>query len=281
MYSRSTLVAKVVSGMDELERASTAVGDVLITARVDAYDSPAFAKRLKSFTTHILYKMFPLGLKVVTRSEYGRLHCHAAVGLDFPTDGFDWESFDQAERWYNIYKMAGGKEALKWYKFYTKTYRASMPPELRRINQELQKRARAYGFGHVFCLPVKRNLEALKWYLVKNIPKKRPKRDKYLHYFESWGIQKLGKFKVLTPQYNEYRRKLKLFAEGLHLDENNYNIVLRDILGNNWHWRCRDYIKDIAMLPEGLHLPASLKNGYEELGKTVKQHLIRIGQYAP
>ena len=249
--------------------------------RKDAYSIEEFNRKLQSLQSHVLSKLFSCGLRVVARSDSGRLHCHAAVALGFATDGFDWRSFDEAERWYKLYKSSGERATLKWYVYYTQLYRASMPEQLRDLNHTLVIKAKKYGFGRIFILPIRKNSDALKWYLVGNIPKKRQKRDAGVHFFTSWGLAKTGKFKTLSRPYNDYRDRLKLFAEGLHLTADNYNMVLRTILGNNWHWKCRDYIKHIAMLPEGLFLPPCHKDGYEELRKTIKQHLVRTGQYEP
>jgi hypothetical protein len=280
VYSRSQTITKIVAGFEALKASSVSIGDIMTSVDRDAaFDSQKFRKLQRSFQTHVLSKEFAHGLRITTRSDRGRLHSHYAVALPFKVEGFDWDSFEQSERWFKLYKSSGEKSCLRWYKFYTKAYRRSMPDELRKLNHRLMLKAKKYGYGHIRVLPVRKNDEAYKWYLVKNIPKVRQNRDKGLHYFESWGLPTVGLVKVMTRAYNAYRMRLKTFCEGLHLTSDNYNMILKDILGNNWHWKCRDYIKEIATLPEGLYLPPHLMDGYNELEKTVKQYLVRTGQY--
>ena len=280
MYSRSVIISKLVYGYEELAKASVSIGDVLITVDADAaFKSDVFAKRLRNLQTHVLSNLFEAGVKVVTRSEKGRLHCHAAVRLNFEIHGFDWSSFDQAKRWYELYRSTRQKSCLRWYRFYKRAYETSMPEQLKSINQELKQRARIYGFGHVFILPIRKNSEALKWYLVKNVPHTRQKRDSKIHYFTSWGLETTGKFKHMTPRYNDYRDRLKQFCLSLKLVHDNYQPVLKELLGPQWHWQCRKYIKYIVPSLNGEFLPVSLQASYEELRRTVRQHLIRTGQY--
>ncbi len=278
MYSRTQTIAKLVHSFEELS-SSKAIGDILITADQNAYNSEAFGKQLRSLTLNVITKMFKRGLRVITRSSTGRLHVHAAVDLGFEVTGFDWLSFEEAERWYRIYKQTGCISARTQYRLFTRQYQDSMCQELKDINAKLKKKAKAYGFGRIYVLPVKKNNDALKWYLVKNLPKYKPKKDKAIHYFSSWGVTKISKFKVLSKYYNEHREQLKKFCTSLGLTSDNYNKVLKDVIGVQWMWKCKNYIKHIELLVDGPHLPNQYKTSYNELRKTVKQYLIRSDQY--
>ena len=284
VYSRKATEVKLEYAFDLLEGACVAIVDILITAdrgRREAYDIGEFLTRLYSFQTNVLCKLFPRGLRVIARSGGGRIHSHAAVAFMFSTDGVDWCSFDQAERWYKLYKATGDRNMLKWFKYYTKLYRASEPVELRELNRILRLKAKKYGFGRIFALPIRKNSQALKKYLVKNLPYTRQPRDRGVHFFTSWGLAKTGKFKVTTKYYNSYRYRLELFATGLNLTPDDYNDVLKTILGNNWHWKCREYIAQITKLHGHVFLPPHLQDGYEQLRRTVIQYIVRSRPLPP
>ena len=272
MYSRGSIIARVVYAFDTLENHAQLLGDLLVTVDTNQYSSREFNANFRSFQTHVLSKMFPSGLRVVTRSEGGRIHCHAAVALNVDASQFDWPCFYAAERWYKIYRQVRTKESLQQYKRFTKKFRESMPEELKQINRELKVKARNYGFGRAMVLPVRINNDALKWYLVKNVPRKRQERDKGVHYFASWGLPKASNFKVLSPRYNQYRANLRAFAQSLGLTAENYNTVLKEALGNNWHWQCREVIKFMDALPP------HLLDKQDSLKQTIRQHLLRSNQ---
>jgi hypothetical protein len=213
--------------------------------------------------------MFEKGVSIVTRSSSGRLHCHIAVEISEPCRTFDWTAFDEAERYYNLYKGYRDKSDLKFYRYYTKKYRASMPRSWRNINARLMGAGKKYGLGRVFLTPVRKNMQALKWYYVSNIPRKRDTRDKGIQYFTSWGLQKTSGFQVVNRYTQEYRRKVRKFSTGLQLNSENYNISLRSVLGRRWYFKCKDLISDIDKLSTRQVMQ------YNELRASLQTYLLR------
>jgi hypothetical protein len=186
-----------------------------------------------------------------------------------PVTNFDWVAFEQSERYYNLYKHFKDKDSLKFYNYYTKKYRNSLPTTWQVINSKLMSIGKKLGLGRIFLTPIRKNLTAYKWYLVSNVPYKREKRDKYIRFFFSWGMAVVDKCQILNKYTKAYRNKLKSFAEGLQLTSESYNMVLRDVLGNSWHYRVNELIKHIDSL-DSLEL---IK--YNELKSTVALHLLR------
>jgi hypothetical protein len=252
MYHRKQVIARLVNGFQELEAKSASIGDLLITSSASGMSSETFNKRLSSLQGNVLAELFPLGLRVTTRSEPGRIHCHAAVGLDFPVASFDWENFDGAQTWYRRYKASGSRLDLQRYKACTRAWRKSMPDQLRKLNQLLTQKARLYGFGRIHLLPVRKGNEALMYYLVGNVPVRRQRMDKGVRFFSSWGLSKMTGFKVMSPKYNAYRMKLKAFCESLGLTAEDYDVELKAVYGIGWHWRCFDVIKAMGKLTPAL-----------------------------
>lgn len=146
-----------------------------------------------------------------------------------------------------------------------------MSEEFLKLHNFVRTKARAYGFGHVKLLPVRKNNQAFKYYLVGNVPKKRAARDKGIHFLSCWNLDPPTKFKVLTREYNGYRRRLKAFCLGLGLTEGNYKESLTAVLGTGWHWQCKDLIKEIDNL-------GILEIRYEDLKTTLRRHLLRSDQ---
>lgn len=267
MYSRGKTIAKLVNGMDQFKDQSR-VGDILVTARVNAYNGVAFADNLNLFR-RCMQKLFKKGLTVVTRSDSGRLHCHIAVELDDSCSDFDWVAWKQAERYYDLYSAFQSSSDLKFYVYYTKKYRASLPESWRKLNLKLMAAGKKYGLGRISITPVRKNLTAMKWYYVSNIPYKRDLRDKGVRYYSSWGLESINGFQILNKYTRGYWARLRKFSEGLQLNSENYNICLRSVLGRRWFFRCKDLIKDIDKLSTAQVME------YNELRSAIQLHLLR------
>lgn len=267
MYSRGKTIAKLVNSIDQFS-CQTKVGDILITAGRDAYNGQTFAQNLKAMK-RTLHKTFAKGVSVVTRSDAGRLHCHVAVELAESCKDYDWTSFNEAERYYLLYKTFRGKEDLRFFRYYTKKYRASLPKSWKEINHKLMALGKKHGLGRVFLTPVKKNMQALKWYYVSNIPYTRDDRDRHIQYFTAWGMSKIVGFQVVNKYTKDYRSKLRRFAEGLQLNSENYNISLRSVLGRRWYFNCKDLIRDIEKLSH------SQVTQYHEIREAVQTHQLR------
>ena len=248
MYSRCKTVAKFVESFHALNRGAP-IADILITSvRHEEYCSRSFNAKIRKFISHVLRHMFPRGLSIVTRSDKDRLHCHMAVQLDTPMPDFDWVSFEESERYYSLYKASKDRRHLNFYRYYTRKYMNSLPAIYRKMTLRLMAGAKRYGLGHCRMVPVRKNMDAYKWYLVKNIPKRRHRRDKGLQYLSSWGLPTTKDFQVLNKYTIDYRRRLKLFSMGLQLTPENYSMMLRNAIGVRWFCRCKDLIRDIDNL---------------------------------
>src|SRR5579859_478995 len=116
MYSRGKTIAKLVNSIDQFSCQSK-VGDILITANKNAYNGQTFSQNLKAMK-RVLHKTFPKGVSIVTRSTIGRLHCHIAVEMPDPCIDYDWTSFEQAERYYNLYKTSESAADLRFFRYY-------------------------------------------------------------------------------------------------------------------------------------------------------------------
>lgn len=269
MYSRGKIISKLVFGLDQLS-CQQKVGDILVTAaHVDAYDGVNFPRKLRHFYKDVLRKLFTKGVSVVTRSDGNRLHVHIAAEMPSLCTSFDWISFEQAERYYELFKKTKTREDLKFYQYYLKKFRRSLPIDWQLINRKLMAEGKKYGLGRVFLTPVRKNLKALKWYLVSNVPYKRDPRDKGVHFFLAWGIKRANGFQIVNKYTRAYRAKLKKFAQGLQLNDQNYNITLRSVLGSNWYFKVSELVKYIDSLTEEQQLR------YENLQRTVRTHLLR------
>src|SRR4051812_44573141 len=105
MYSRKQLIAKLCCVYEQMD-ALGPIGDLILSVDRNIYDSKAINKKYRSFVLNVLREKFTRGFRVITRSDSDRVHIHCAVQLPGTAlDGFDWRSFDQAERWYNLYKL--------------------------------------------------------------------------------------------------------------------------------------------------------------------------------
>jgi hypothetical protein len=213
--------------------------------------------------------MISKGLSIVTRSDKGRMHCHIAAEMPSMCRDFDWTAFDEAERYYKLFRVYHSRKDLEFYKYFTKKYRASLPKDWQLINRKLMTMGKRYGLGRVFLTPVRKNMQALKWYLVSNIPYRRDIRDKGIHYFDSWGLEKIHGFQIVNKFTLDYRRRLARFAKGLQLTNDSYNLILRSVLGRRWYYRVEDLIKHIDNLSPNQLLQ------YQDLQITVNTHLLR------
>jgi hypothetical protein len=267
MYSRGKTVERLIYSLSQFSLPEK-VGDILITADKQAYNGRSFADNLYQFKQKCMRKLLPKGVSVVTRSGSGRLHSHIAVEMPEPCLDYDWISFDLAEFYYKLYLKWKSSEDLELYKYFTKKYNLSLPASWQNINVKLMKAGKLYGLGRVFLTPVRKNMKAYQWYLVSNIPDKREESDKGIQYMASWGLRKAVKFQVLNRFTADYRRRLKLFCSGLQLNSENYNIVLRDVLGS-WYYKCKDLIRDID------HLSADQLHEYKDLHSAIAIHLLR------
>jgi hypothetical protein len=270
MYSRRRITTKVVHAYNHLAEQGP-IGDLLLTLDRDVYDAQKANKKLRSFFLNILSKKFTKGLRVLTRADDGRVHIHAAVLLPSDCPNFDWRAFDQAQRWMRIYRTLKDKASLKFYRQFTAAYYRSMTVEFKELHDFVRLKGKVYGFGHVRLLPIRKVSDALKWYLVKNVPRQRQTRDKGIHFFSSWGCPTVGPSKLVSPESRRYRERLSRFSIGLGLTADNHVTVLRAVLGRNWHWQCEDMIKHINSL--GTHA-----GRYEELKRTIRQHQLRAVQ---
>lgn len=269
MYARSRLIAKFVNGFDQLNSGSV-IADILITSvRTEEFDSDEFNGRLRKFRKRVLQRIFPKGLCIITRSDSNRLHCHCAVQTDIPVAAFDWDSFEESERYYALYRQFKDRRDLDFYKYYTRKYMKSLPKEWRVKLLRVSAGARHYGLGRARMVPVRKNMNAYKWYLVGNIPKRREPRDKGLQYYTNWGVDRIKDFQVINKFTMAYRSKLKAFSIGLQLESDNYNIILRNALGTRWFCRCEDLIRDIHKLSP------SQADRYRMLQHTIKMYQLR------
>ena len=266
-YSRGKTVARLVYSMDQFSCQSK-VGDILVTAARNAYDGPSFVTSVNKLKKEIR-KLFEKGVSIVTRSDAGRLHVHIAVQLPVSCTSFDWNSFEESERYYGLYKTFRDAKDLRFFRYYTKKYRSSMPPEWIKANRKLMLLGKRYGLGRVFLTPVRKNLPALKWYYVGNIPYTRDDRDKGIHYFTNWGMKNISGFQVLNKFTKTYRRRLSKFCQGLQLTSNDYNILLRSVLGRRWYYKCKDLIANVESMS------AEQTAEYNELKSAVRTYLIR------
>ena len=145
-----------------------------------------------------------------------------------------------------------------------------MPKEWRKINERLMIAGKKFGLGRVFLTPVRKNLQAFRWYLVGNVPYKKDPRDKGLQYFTSWGLRKMGKGQLINHWTEDYRRRLKRFAEGLQLNNDSYNITLRSVLGRRWYFKVKDLIRDID------HLTMNQTAEYRQIQESIRTHVLRL-----
>jgi len=269
MYSRSNTIAKLVYGLDQLS-CQQSIADILVTADAkQAYDGQQFNNRLTTFKNTALYRSFARGVTVITRSRSGRLHCHIAVDMSERCTSFDWLSFDESERYFNLYKKYGSKHDLSFYKYYTSKYRRSMPLSWQRANRRIMQLAKRHGLGRVYLTPIRKNLNAYKWYMVSNIPHRKDKRDSKLRYFNSWGMRRAGRLQVINKYTRSYRERVKLFAQGLQLSSENYSICLRSVLGRGWYFKIRDILADIHD-----HSPEQVLR-YNTLKQSLEMHRLR------
>jgi hypothetical protein len=270
MYFRGKIIAKLVYGLDQLS-CQAGLGDILVTAKhADAYDGKTFSKKLREFNKNVLRKLFPKGVGVVTRSSGGRLHFHVACNMPGLCASFDWISFEQSERYFKLYKKTKSNADLNFYRYYTAKYRRSLPKDWQVINRKLMQAGKRYGLGRVFLTPIRKNKTAYKWYLVSNVPYKRDTRDKGVHFFLSWGVNRAVRFQVLNKYTKEYRSKLNKFSTDLQLNSENYTMYLRGVLGSNWYYQISDLIKDIN------NLNISQQRRYRELQNTLRIHQLRL-----
>lgn len=269
MYSRGKTIAKLVNSLSQFS-CQQEVGDILITAtRDNAYNGTLFSQALTNFRKNILRRLFAKGVSIVTRSDRNRLHCHIAAQMPSKCVTFDWTSFEQAEHYYRLFKQYRGKTDLQFYRYFTTKYRRSLPQDWQDINRKLMLAGKKYGLGRVFLTPVRKNMTALKWYFVGNIPYHRDTRDEGIHYLVSWGMTAITNFQVYNKYTTEYRNRLRKFCTGLQLDSNNYNITLRSVLGRRWHYKIKDIIHNIDKLS------TNQSAQYNELRNIVDTHILR------
>jgi hypothetical protein len=189
-----------------------------------------------------------------------------------PATSFDWTSFEQSEHYYKLYKTYNHRKDLEFFRYFTKKYRKSLPIEWQKINTKLMVAGKRYGLGRVFLTPVRKNMNAYKWYLVSNIPYKRDTRDEGIHFLTSWGMNGMGGFQVINKYTCSYRDRLKRFAQSLQLNSENYNISLRSVLGTRWFFRIKDIIRDFDKLSPIQQIQ------YNELQEAVRTHILRSNE---
>lgn len=269
MYSASRTRAKLVYLLDQLVP-QNCVADILITAeRTASFNGPEFAAQYNKFQRNTLRTLFKSGVSVITRSTRGRLHSHTAVLMHASHAEFDWYSFDQSEHYYNLYTQTRNKHDLQLYAHFLRKYRRSLSPEWQHANRVLMRSAKRHGLGRVFMTPVRKNMQAYKWYVVGNLPKRREHRDAGIHYLRSWGLESINGFQPINKHTVEYRRKLAKFCTGLQLTSEDYNIYLRNALGRRWYYKVTDLVRDID------NLTLAQQQDYHMLRQTLGTYRLR------
>ena len=269
MYARTRLVARYANSFDQLNTGCV-IADLLITSvRTEEFDGPTFNRRLKRFKNKVLQPLFSRGISIVTRSDANRLHCHCAVETTIPVDSFDWLSFEESERYYQLYKTFGDKSDLRFYRYYSTKYLKSLPVEWRQQLHRMRAQAKHYGLGRLSVVPVRKNMTAYKYYLMGNIPRRRDPRDKGMQYLTTWGLDSVKDFQVLNRHTRAFRERLKTFSMGLQLTSENYNIILRDALGTHWFCRCEELIRDIHQLTPDQQIR------YRQMQTTINMYRLR------
>ena len=202
------------------------------------------SRRFHSMRTNYLRHMFKHYICVYERTKRGRIHFHLIVACK-----------------QNI------RRGLNFKAIASKDY-SSACEELRQLWQSLRNNMPKYGFGRTELLPVKTNSKGLSKYVAKYISKhidSRLPEDKGYRLIRT-TIDKKSLWKIATSNFSfrsegskTWREKLKAWAllitpylkqwaeevKGYYIDdlnEENYNIILSEILGSKWAYKNREII---------------------------------------
>lgn len=224
------------------------VGFLTLTFADDVQDVKEASRRFHSLRTNFLSKHFKHYICVYERTKKGRIHFHLIVNTR-----------EDIRRGLNFAAIAARN--------YT-----SANPALRQLWKLIRENVGKYGFGRSELLPVKTNSKGLARYVAKYIAKhidSRKPEDKGYRLIRT-TIDKKSLWKIATSNFSfrsvgsaEWRRKLQSWVFAIEpylkqyavemkgyeipdIDQENYNIILSEVISPKWAFLNREIITDLA-----------------------------------
>lgn len=177
-----------------------------------------------------------------TTNNY-HVHCLLVVNINVAA-GFDWAAFDRYRCLQRGYTDQPTNRRLMAAE--RRCYQRSLSAELRSLTAQLSSAVRRLG-GRCWLLPVRKNVDALKYYYYSNVPFNRRLNERGIHFFRYWGVGQLppsATFSCWTPRLVEKHRRYQRFgtAIGLPVELNNSD-SMQQLFGCRWKWVFRRYIR--------------------------------------
>ena len=194
----------------------------------DHVTSPSEASRRRNsfFTNFLRYHVLDY-ICVLEPTKSGRCHYHLIVALPFD--------------------VRSGVDMARL--FASKPDYSTVPSNLRHFWKLLRENAPLYGFGRTECLPIKKNADALGYYVGKYVSKSvesRPARFRFARLVTMSVTARTATtaFQFVCEASRLWRRKVTLFSFMVCLE---YRLPfgttnLASVLGKQWHYRWREDI---------------------------------------
>lgn len=218
------------------------VAFMTLTFKENLVDFKEASKRFDSFNTHYLKNSpyFLHWIRCTERQKRGAVHYHLLIQTsENVSDGFNWDRYDwwlaARDKWYQNGKR-GQKPIL-----------GTGGKFLRFLWKELRTALSKYGFGASELTPLRKNAEAVAYYIGKYISKhigSREERDKGMRLisYSQGFIRSCLKFSWYNTQSVQWRWNLAKFADLMGLPTHD---ALSDRFGPRWAYKYREEIINI------------------------------------
>jgi len=198
------------------------------------------------FQNHVIRNAVVVaGCSVFTRKESTNnyhIHCLLAVNVDVAA-GFDWNAFDRYRRLQRGYTDQPTNRRLMAAE--RRCYQRSLSTELRSLTAQLSAAVRRLG-GRCWLLPVRKNVDALKYYYYSNVPFTRRLNENGIHFLRYWGVvaPSATTFTCWTPRFVQQQQRYRRFGQAIGLPvELNNNDSMVQLFGCRWKWEMRRFIR--------------------------------------
>ena len=221
------------------------VGFLTLTFKKHVVCPKEAQKCLNSFFSHVLKPRYTDYVGVFERTKTGRIHYHLLVALPFDIKtGFDFKQVADTTLSRSVRYSSASKELKAEWAF-------------------LRKTVVKYGFGpRVELMPVKTNIDAIKFYVGKYIGKSLKashEGEKASHGYSDKGVRLVRyskgaragttRFAWASSGASSWRNSVAFFADliSMFYDKPVLNVDdLSDILGFRWAFKYREYVLGIS-----------------------------------
>lgn len=281
LLCRDQMLFRLGCCIDQLAGLRSAAGLVDLTISFPPTNNPKeLAGRINRFFQNYVIRnnVVLAGCSLLTRLESTNnyhVHCLLAVNVDVAAD-FDWNAFDRYRCLQRGYVNNSTNKRLMALE--RRAYQRSLSTEIRQLTAQLSRGCSKMGFGRCWLLPVRKNVEALKYYYYSNVPLTRRMNESGIHFLRYWGVEPpaVNTFTCWTPRLVEKQQRYRRFGTAIGLPQQlNNNDAMQQLFGCRWKWELRRYIRK----PPELWSDRMNRYAVDFIQPSVQQYINRM-QYA-